>query len=58
MKFGDAHRLVLLIKVVDIAVENLHEEFYRHRGVHAGICYTESTLQTLEHALTIAIELQ
>lgn len=49
--------IVLLIEVVDIAVQNLNEELDRYCCVHARIGDAESTLQALEHTLTIAVEL-
>lgn len=49
--------IVLLIEVVDIAVQNLNEELDRYCCVHARIGDAESTLQALEHALAIAVEL-
>lgn len=51
------YRLILLVKVVYVAVQNLNEKFDGYRGVHAGVCYTQSTLQTFEHTFTIAIKL-
>lgn len=48
---------VLLVKVVDVAVENLDEEFDRDSGVHASICDAESTLEAFEDAFAVAVEL-
>ena len=49
--------IVLLVEVVDIAVQDLNEELDRDCCVHAGIGDAESTLQALEHTLAIAVEL-
>lgn len=48
---------VLLIEVVDIAVEDLDEEFDGYGGVHACVCDAEGTLETFEDAFAIAVEL-
>ena len=48
---------VLLVKVVDVAVEDLDEKLHRHSGVHAGIGNAESTLETLKDSLAVAIKL-
>lgn len=50
-------RFVLLIEVVDVAIEDLDEEFNGYSSVHAGVCDTESPLETFENALAIAVEL-
>lgn len=49
--------LVLLVKVVDVAVEDLDEEFDGYGGVHAGVCDAEGTLETFEDTFAIAVEL-
>jgi hypothetical protein len=36
--------LVLLVEVVDVAVEDFDKEFDGHGGIHAGICDTQGTL--------------
>lgn len=53
----DRDGFVLLVEVVDVAVEDLDEEFYRHGGVHAGVCDAEGPLEALEDALAVAVEL-
>lgn len=53
----ETHCLVLLIKVVNISVQDLDEEFHRHCCVHAGICNAECSLETFENALSVAVEL-
>lgn len=50
--------LVLLVEVVDVAVEDLDEEFHADGCVHAGIRDAEGALETFEHAFAIAVELQ
>lgn len=54
---GRAYSIVLLVEVIDIAVQNLNEELDRDCSVHARIGDAESTLQALEHTLPIAVEL-
>lgn len=49
--------LVLLVEVVDVAVEDFHEELDGYSCVHAGICNAEGTLKTLEDSFAIAVEL-
>lgn len=53
-----AYRLILLLKIINIAIENLNKELYRYCSVHACISYPESTLQTLKNALAITIQLE
>jgi hypothetical protein len=49
--------LVLLVEIVDVAVEDLDKEFDGHGGIHAGICDTQGALQTLEDSLPVTVEL-
>lgn len=49
--------LILLIEVVDVAVENLDEKLDGDSVVHAGIGDTESSLETLQNTLSVAVEL-
>lgn len=51
------HGFVLLVKVVDVAVEDLDEEFDGDGGVHAGVCNAEGALEAFEDALAVAVEL-
>lgn len=51
------HGIVLLVKIVDVAVENFDEELDAHGCVHAGVCDAESALEALEHAFAVAVEL-
>lgn len=50
--------LVLLIEVVDVAVEDLHEELDRHSGIHAGVGDAEGALETFEDTFAVAVELR
>ncbi len=50
-------RLVLLVEVVDVAVEDLDEELDGNGGVHACVGNTEGALQAFEDALAVAVEL-
>jgi hypothetical protein len=54
---GKAYCFVLLVEIVNVAIEDLDEKLDGHGGVHAGICYSESTLEAFEDAFTVAIEL-
>lgn len=49
--------LVLLIEVVDVAVQDLDEEFYRYGGVHAGVGDAEGALEAFQDAFAVAVEL-
>ena len=49
--------LVLLVEVVDVAVEDFHEEFDRDGGVHAGVGNTKGTLEAFENPFAVAVEL-
>jgi hypothetical protein len=48
----------LLVKIVDIAVEDLNEEFNRHSSVHASICNTQRPLETFQDSFPISVELK
>lgn len=52
------HGIVLLVKVVDVAVENLDKELDADGRVHAGIGDTEGALQALEDAFAVAVGLE
>lgn len=52
------HCLVLLVEVVDVAVEDFHKQLNRYSGVHARICYSKCTLQALEYTFAIAVKLK
>lgn len=49
--------LILLVKVVDVAVEDLNEELHTDRGIHTGVSHPQRTLQALKHTLAITVEL-
>jgi hypothetical protein len=51
------YSIILLVEVVHVAVQNLNKEFHGHRGIHTCVSNTECTLQTFEHSLSIAVEL-
>lgn len=53
----DGDGLVLLLVVVNVAVEDFNEELHGYGGVHAGICDAESALQAFEDALSVTIYL-
>ena len=53
----DRDGFVLLVEVVDVAVEDLDEEFHGHGSVQAGDCDAEGPLEALEDALAVAVEL-
>ena len=50
-------RLILLVEVVDVAVQDLDEEFYRYGGVHAGVGDAEGELEAFQDAFAVAVEL-
>ena len=50
-------RFVLLVEVVDVAVEDLDEELDGNGGVHACVGDAEGALQAFEDALAVAVEL-
>ena len=54
---GTTDRLIALVEVVNISIQDFDEELDRHSGVHAGICYPKSTLETLKHTFAISVEL-
>jgi hypothetical protein len=37
----------LLVKVIDISIKDLHEEFDRYGGVHTSVCNAEGALEAL-----------
>lgn len=50
--------LVLLVEVVDIAVQDFHKELDGDSGIHAGVSHTECTLEALEDPFAVAVELR
>ena len=51
------HGFILLIEVIDIAVQNFDEELHGHRSVHAGVCDAKSALEAFENAFAVSVEL-
>ena len=49
--------IVLLVEVVDVAVQDLDEELDGHGRVHAGVGDAEGTLQAFEDAFAVAVGL-
>ena len=50
--------IILLVEVVDVAIEDLNKELHRHGRIHTGVCDTESALEAFEDALAVAVELE
>lgn len=53
----EAYRLILLIKVVDVSVQDLNKQFDGYRGVHASVGHPQRSLKTLQHTLAVPVEL-
>lgn len=53
-----SHSFVLLIKVVNVSVQDFDKEFHRHRSVHASIGHAKGSLEAFENTLSVAIQLQ
>ncbi len=51
------HGLVLLVKIVNVSIQDFDEEFDGDGGVHAGVGDAEGTLEALEDAFAVAVEL-
>lgn len=49
--------LILLVEVVDVAIENLNEKFHGDGGVHAGVCDSKGTLEAFQDSFSVAVEL-
>jgi hypothetical protein len=54
----DTYSFILLVKIVDVAVEDLHKELDGHSSVHASICNTQRPLETFQDSLPISVELK
>ena len=52
-----SHGIVLLVEVVDVAIQDFDEKLDRDGGVHACVCDTESALEAFENALAVAVGL-
>ncbi len=50
-----SYSFILLIKVIDVAIEDLNKELDGNSGVHASICNTKSALKTFQDSLAITI---
>jgi len=46
---------VLLVEIINVAVQDFDKEFYGNGRVHAGIGNTEGTLKALENPFSIAL---
>lgn len=55
---GTTYSFVLLVKVVDVAVQDLDKELNGGGRLHARVGDTESALETLENAFSVAVELE
>lgn len=51
------YSIVLLLKVINISVQNLDKKLNRHSRVHTSICNAKCTLQTLKNTFSIAVKL-
>jgi len=51
------YSLVLLLKVVDVSVQNLNKQFHVRHRVHARVCNLERLLETFQDTLAIAVGL-
>lgn len=50
-------RLILLVEVVDVAIEDLNEQLDGDGCIHAGIGNTKSTLEALQDSFSITVKL-
>ena len=50
--------VILLVEVVDVAVEDLDEKFDGNGRVHACVRDSEGALKAFEHALAVAVGLR
>ena len=54
---GSTYRFVLLVKVVDISIENLDKQLDRRGRLHARVCNAKGALQAFQDALAVTVEL-
>jgi hypothetical protein len=54
---GATHRFVLLIKIVDVSVENLDKQLDGSGRLHARVRHAEGALETFQDAFAVAVEL-
>jgi hypothetical protein len=52
------HRVVLLVEVVNVAVQDLDEQLDADGRVHAGVGDAQGALQAFEDALAVAVGLR
>lgn len=48
---------VLLVEIVDIAIQNLNKKFDGHGSVHASVCDAEGPLEAFQNPLSITVKL-
>lgn len=53
----DADLFVLLVVIVDVAVEDLDEQLDGDSRVHAGVGHAQRALKAFKHTLAITVEL-
>lgn len=51
------HRFVLLVKVVDVSVEDLDKQLDGRGRLHTRIGHAEGALEAFQNALAVAVEL-
>lgn len=51
------YSIILLLKVINISVQNLDKKLNRHSRIHTSICNAKCSLQTLKNTFSIAIKL-
>jgi hypothetical protein len=57
VKGKETYGFISLVKMVDVAVENLDKQLNRYGGVHARVGHAERALQAFEHTLAVTVEL-
>ena len=55
-KGGSTYRLILLIEIIHISIQNLHKQLHTDSAIHARISHSERPLQTFKHPLPIPIQ--
>lgn len=57
-RFEDiAYSIIFLVKVIDVAVQDLDEKFDRHGSIHTCVSNPKRTLQAFEDSLAVSVEL-
>lgn len=54
----NAYGFILLLEVVDVAIEDFHEKFYRNCRVHARIGNSQGALKTFQNSLAVSVKLE